>query len=281
MISTRLRTIQLLIPLACILIAFRVSAQDADTDSQPQPDDHPVSSAVGNLLPATDEQWRFSIAFPMLWAPSINGKIRGDEPVDFTIEFKDILDNLSFGLMFELYANKGRYGLVYRSNFMRVKDENSRSGLLDTRIKTELDMGVNDLLASFRVHEKVRLVAGVRNVYAKMDLRLRSTIGSEDLLDKKINVTDSNMFDLLFGLNFDHWFNDHWVIMLNADLGIAGDNDRDFSTEFRALYRISDLNNFWFGYRYLNIGTDSFSDGIEYEIDMSQSGPTFGWAFTF
>ncbi len=281
MISRRLRTIQFLLALACVFITLRVSAQEADTDSQPQPDDLPVSSAVGNLLPANDDQWRFSIAFPMLWAPSINGKIRGDEPVDFTIEFKDILDSLSFGLMFELYANKGPYGLVYRSNFMRVTDENSRSGLLETRIKTELDMGVNDLLASFRVHEKVRLVAGVRDVYAKMDLKLRSTIGSEDLIDTKINITDSHSFDLLFGLNFDHWFNDQWGIMLNADLGIAGDNDRDFSTEFRALYRISDLNNFWFGYRYLNIGTDSISDGIEYKIDMSQSGPTFGWAFTF
>jgi hypothetical protein len=281
MISGRLRTVQLLILVACILMTFRVLSQDAGKDPQSQPADLPISSAVGNLLPATDEQWRFSIAFPMLWAPSISGKIRGDESIDFTIEFKDILENLSFGLMFELYANKGPYGLVYRSNFMRVKDENSRSGLLETRIKTELDMGVNDLLASFRVHEKVRLVAGVRNVYAKMDLKIRSTIGSEDLLNEKINITDSNMFDFLFGLNFDHWFNDDWGIMLNADLGIAGDNDRDFSTEFRALYRISDLNNLWFGYRYLNIGNDSNSDGLKYKIDMSQSGPTFGWAFTF
>ena len=30
----------------------------------------------------------------------------------------DILENLSFGLMFELYANKGPYGLAFRSNFI-------------------------------------------------------------------------------------------------------------------------------------------------------------------
>jgi len=101
------------------------------------------------------------------------------------------------------------------------------------------------------------------------------------LIDENITVTDSNMFDFLFGLNFDHWFNDRWGIMLNSDVGVFGDNDRDFSAEFRALYRISDLNNFWFGYRYMNIGNDSDSDGINYKIDMSQSGPTFGWAFTF
>jgi len=263
------------------VLAFNVAAQEEQNDPRIQSASLPESSAVGNLLPATDDQWRFSIAFPMLWAPEINGKIRGDEHIDFTIKFKDILEDLSFGLMFELYANKGRFGLVYRSNYMRVEDENSRSGLIETRVGTKLSMGVNDLLASFRVHEKVRLVTGVRNVFAKMDLNIHSSIGSEDLIDEKITVTDTSDYDLLFGLNFDHWFNDRWGVMLNTDIGVIGDNDRDFSLEFRALYRISDLNNFWFGYRYLNIGNDVKTDGFEYKIDMSQVGPTFGWAFTF
>jgi hypothetical protein len=69
--------------------------------------------------------------------------------------------------------------------------------------------------------------------------------------------------------------------MLNSDLGIAGDNDRDFSADFRALYRVSDLNNFWFGFRYLQIGSDSTQDDIAYKVDMTQIGPTIGWAFTF
>jgi hypothetical protein len=113
----------------------------------------------GNPLPATEDEWRFTIAFPMLWTPDIDGKIRGDERIDFSISFDDIIDKLSFGMMFELYANRGPYGLAFRSNYMRVEDENSRSGLLDTRVETGLDMGVNDLLASFRVHDKLRLVA--------------------------------------------------------------------------------------------------------------------------
>ena len=69
----------------------------------------------------------------------------------------------------------------------------------------------------------------------------------------------------------------------DADSGnpMVVEDDRDFSTEFRALYRISSLNNFWFGYRYMNIGSDTVTDGIEYKVDMSQVGPTVGWAFTF
>ena len=57
--------------------------------------------------------------------------------------------------------------------------------------------------------------------------------------------------------------------------------DRDISIEFRALVRVSDLNNFWFGFRYLNIGNDTHTDGVEVKVDMSQLGPTVGWAFTF
>jgi hypothetical protein len=242
----------------------------------------PLSPAEsGNPLPARDDQWRFTIAFPMLWAPDINGKIRGDEPVDFTIKFSDILDKLSFGMMFELYANKGPYGFAFRSNFMRVEDETSRTGLLDTRISTGLDMGVNDLLASFRVHDKVRIVTGIRHVLAKVELDIYSTVGGNEVFNERITVTDDHKFDLLFGINFNHWFNDKWGIMLNSDLGIAGDNDRDFSTEFRAMYRLGKLNNFWFGFRYLSIGGDSTENGITYKIDMSQVGPTLGWAFTF
>jgi hypothetical protein len=232
-------------------------------------------------LAARDDQWRFSIAIPMIWTPDIDGKIRGDESIDFSIGFGDILDRLSFGLMFELYANRGPYGLAFRSNFMRVEDERSRSGLLDTRVQTSLDMGVNDLLASFRVHEKVRLVTGVRHVLAKMELDIYSTIGETEVIDKTVTVTDDNMFDYLIGINFNHWINDKWGLMLNSDLGVAGDNDRDFSVEFRGLFRLGDLNNVWFGYRYLQIGNDSNQGGAFYEVDMIQQGPTLGWAFTF
>ena len=235
----------------------------------------------GNPLPDDGSQWRFTIAFPMIWAPEINGKIRGDEQIDFTIEFKDILESLSFGLMGELYANKGPYGFAFRTNYMRVEDENSRSGLINTRIQTELEMGVNDLLASFEVHEKVRLVTGVRHVFAKLDLDIQAGIGPGNGINEQITVTDDNKFDFLFGINFTHWFTDRWGVMLNSDIGVFGDNDRDFSTEFRALYRISSLNNFWFGLRYLTIGSDITTDGIDYKVDMSQVGPTVGWAFTF
>jgi hypothetical protein len=266
-------SILLLLVSNCALAAEEGSGVSDATEVSP--------AESGNPLPVREDQWRFTIAFPMIWAPDIDGKIRGDESVDFSITFKDILDKLSLGMMFELYANRGPFGLALRSNFMRVEDESSRSGLLDTRVQTNLDMGINDLLASFRVHDKVRLVTGVRHILAKLELDIYSTLGDTEVFNETIVVTDENQFDYLVGINFNHWINDKWGLMLNSDLGVAGDSDRDFSTEFRALYRLSDLNNLWFGYRYLQIGNDVSEDGVEFKVDMTQHGPTLGWAFTF
>ena len=274
MAGTRAILLFLLSAFCAVSAAQNSSAEDTALEPTSPPES-------GNPLPARDDQWRFTIAFPMIWTPDINGTIRNGERIEFTIPFDDILDSLSFGYMFELYANHGPYGLAFRSNYMRVDDENSRSGILDTRIETTLDMGVNDLLASFRVHDKVRFVTGIRHVFAKLELDIYSTLGGNEIFDETITVTDDNMFDLLLGINFNHWFNDKWGLMLNADVGVAGDNDRNYGGDFRALYRINDLHNFWFGYRYLNIGNDSTEDGITYEVDMDQQGLTLGWAFTF
>ena len=239
----------------------------------------PIRADTGNPLPADSDQWRFTIAFPMIWAPTINGKVRGGTDVDFEITFKDILKNLHFGIMGELYANKGRFGAALRVNYMRVKSENNIDRLIFDNVESDLKMGVNDFLATWKVHDDVRLVTGIRHIHAKLNLDITTRLPPGQ--SEQVKVTDDNMYDFLFGLSYSHWFNPRWGLMLNADVGLFGDNDRDFSAEFRALYRISDLNNVWFGFRLLNIGNDSTASGELVQTDMTQAGPTVGWAFTF
>jgi len=239
-------------------------------------------ASTGSPLENEEDQWRFTIAFPMLWAPNINGEIKGENQFDFEVGFDDIFEDLQFGLMGELYANRGRFGVAFKFNYLNASDGSSNSGtLLNTHVKTDVTMGVNDLLASWEVHEKVQLFAGVRHVHAKIDVTLDAGFGGDPLINRKITVSDDNQFDYLVGFNFDHWFTPRWGALLSADVAVAGDNDRDYSTDVRALYRISDLHNVWFGYRYLNIGTDITQNGITTKVDMSQGGPMLGWAFTF
>ena len=128
--------------IAVILLALLTPAAVADS---------------GNPLPADDDQWRFTVAFPMIWAPDINGRIRGGENIDFNISFSQILENLDAGLMGELYANRGRFGVAFRFSYLNTLMEESSSGnVLDTMVKTQLDMGLSDLSASWKVHENMK-----------------------------------------------------------------------------------------------------------------------------
>ena len=158
-----------------------------------------VPPESGNPLPVTEDQWRFSIAFPMLWMPDIDGRIRGEEDIDFNIPFSDILDSLSYGLMFELYANRGPFGLVLRSNLLNTTDEESSSGLVETRVETDLVMGVHDLMASFRVHPDLRLLTGARYIHARVDVSLFLQAGDQEILDRTFRVTDDSQLDWLLG----------------------------------------------------------------------------------
>ena len=93
-------------------------------------------TATGNPMEPDEDGWRFTLAFPMLWAPDVDGKIRGGERRDFTIEFEDILEGLDFGLMGELYATRGPFGLALRFNYLDLKAEEASSGtILDTDIR--------------------------------------------------------------------------------------------------------------------------------------------------
>lgn len=244
----------------------------------------PVMSwaAPGNPQENKEDEWEFTIAFPMLWAPDINGSIQGGPPIDFEVPFGDIISDLKFGLMGELYANRGRFGMAFKFNYLNVTDDSSYSGnIVNANIGTDIVMGVNDLLASWAVHDEVQLVAGVRHIHAKIDVKIEATLLGDPLVNEEFTATDTDQFDYLIGFNYGHFFTPKWGILVMADIAVVGDSDRDYSVDIRGLYHISDLNNFWFGYRYMNIGTDSTEGGVNYTVDMSQSGPMVGWAFTF
>lgn len=120
------------------------------------------------MAPESPEQWRFTLAFPMLWAPDVDVKIRGDRHEDISITFEDILEGLDFGLMGEFYATRGPFGLAARFNYLDLRGEQSQEGLINTNLKLKMTAGVNDLLASWRVHDLVRLpISAYRQQYGR------------------------------------------------------------------------------------------------------------------
>jgi len=239
------------------------------------------------------DDWHFLIAFPMIWAPSINGEIIADtERVDIEVPFNNIIENLHFGMIGELYAQKGKWLYSLRLDYMRIKTSEETLGLVGPitggiispghKFDIKLQMAANDLLVGYEAYPGLRILTGIRQIYAKVDLNI-SPLSNEGLIqiEKKLNLTHSNQFDWLVGATYRHWFSDDWGISAAFDTMLYGDSDRDFGFNVAAIYRFGDLHNIWMGYRYLQIGNDSIENNIKTEIDFIQHGPQVGWAFTF
>lgn len=246
---------------------------------------------------ANNNEWNYLIAFPMIWAPSIHGDINADtERVTIEVPFSNIIENLNFGMIGELYAQKGKWLYSLRLDYMRIKTSEETEGLVGPitggvispghKFDIKLQMAANDLLVGYEAYPGLRILTGVRQIYAKVDLTI-SPLSNEGLVNisKNFNITHSNQFDWLVGATYRHWFSDDWGISAAFDTMIYGDSDRDVGFNVTAIYRFGELHNVWMGYRYLQIGNDSIDDSvagsIKTEIDFIQHGPQLGWAFTF
>ncbi|WP_019029250.1 hypothetical protein [Colwellia piezophila] len=239
------------------------------------------------------DDWNYLVAFPMIWAPSINGSIDSEgEILDIEIPFSDIFKNLNFGVIGELYAQKGKWLYSLRLDYMHVSSSTDTEGLTGPltggiiapahRIETTIQMAANDLLVGYELYPGLRLLTGVRHIYAKVDLAV-SPLSDDGFIhiDNKFNISKTHDFDWLVGVTYRYWFSDDWGIAASVDTKIYGDNDRDRGFNAQAIYRFGGLHNVWIGYRYLEIGNDSVENGISTKVDFIQHGPQLGWAFTF
>lgn len=240
-----------------------------------------------------EDKWKFTIAFPMVWAPDIEGTVEGGgDRIDFTIPFGDIVENLDMGFIGEVFAEKGNWMYALKINYLNAKGETVTDPVLGGiiapahRVTNDVQLAVSDLLIGARVHNKIRLYTGVRYIFTTIDLSIRpEDPGGLIAINKDINLVDKSIFDWLVGASFHHQFSNRWGFHINADTAIAGDNDRDYMIDTAFSFRISKLNNIWAGYRYLAIGNDIVSNtsvgSVKYTVDFVQQGPTVGWAFTF
>ena len=248
---------------------------------------NPASAAENS----TDE-WRFTIAFPMIWAPDINGKVEGDgNRVDINVPFNQITENLDFGFMGDFYASKGKWSYALKLTYLRTKVETVTDGIDSPnwgitiapqhQVNSELQMSANDLLVRYEVHKNVLLYMGVRHFFTKLTMDITPLGSGIIAINQNLTVTDENLFDWLLGINLNYKFNNRWGIMVTADAGVAGDNDTDYGIKGVVAYKINKLHNVWAGYRYLEIGNETETDGLKFDITFAQQGPMLGWAFTF
>lgn len=245
-----------------------------------------LSSAICPPLSANerasyDDEWEFLLVFPMIWTPSISGTAGdADGRTDIDIPFSNIVKNLNFGIMGDFYAQKNKWLFGFRTNYLHIKSDTSSTYSpnspfipdITANINLDATMSLNDLFGGYEVAGGLVLLTGVRHTYSRFNVGVSINGTPIDPI-----TSSGHQFDWLVGLKYAHWFNPSWGLSLTVDSSIAGDNDVNRGINLAGMYRLSELNNIWFGYRYLNIQNDSGTT----QVDVTQQGPMIGWGFTF
>ena len=71
-----------------------------------------VLLSIGQTAQAeqANDGWRFTLVFPMIWAPDIKGDIQvGNDKYTARIPFDEKIKDLDTGLIGEFYVHKGRW----------------------------------------------------------------------------------------------------------------------------------------------------------------------------
>ena len=85
-------------------------------------------------------------------------------------------------------------------------------------------------------------------------------------IDEKFELVDEQYSDAIIGLSWTGYAGDRWSFTFAGDGNIAGDSDRNYLFEGRVGFKISKLNNVWFGYRYSQIKLTPDVDGPKVSV---------------
>jgi len=258
---------------------------------------HPLLLCVFLQLPTTawaeqqDDGWRFTLLFPMIWAPDIQGDIQvGDDRYTANIPFEEKIKDLETGLIGEFYARRGNWVGGVKTNYMRSKTRKDTNGLTlpggptliaPHRLETTTEEGTLDFVLGYHVMDSLIVYGGARQFGQKLTFDV-TPLGEEGAgIDARIELVDESYRDAILGLTWTRDFSERWSLTLSGDGNIAGDSDRNLFLEGRIRYKINELNNLWFGYRGSRIKLSPDAGDESVTTDFRQHGPTIGWAFVF
>ncbi len=238
-----------------------------------------ISVAVALMVSATpicaDElgEWDYR-AFVYLWGPALGGTTSSGENVE--LSFSDVLDNLEFGIMGALEANKGPFS--YFGDFQYLDLETGQNAAVGPGIPAVADANVTGFVftgsAGYDLHDhrdsQLVVYGGFR--YLGMDTVANISVGGGS---QRISGKISNV-DAVIGLRGSQRFSEKWALSYIADVG-AGGSDLTWQVGASIEYRINnwDLS---IGYRHMAWELGNSSDVLS---DLSFSGPIIGAKIAF
>jgi hypothetical protein len=253
------------------------------------------------------DKWRFIVAFPMLWAPSIDLEIQaGGATTEAEISFGDSLKNLQMGFMGELYFTKAWFGVFLKGMYMDVETDELETSTqiagdlvgLNLGVTPSLQMGLYDMGFSWRVWRNLRIITLARATSVTAKIKVKGNVNvsvpnlpppfgeggtndSTQAFEDDLDVDPGLSWDYQLGAEYGWWMGGtkRHGINIYGDAQVDGDSDSSWLAEIRYMYRVSKLNNFWLGWRHYEMKTQEDDEGDQTVVTIA--GPLLGWAFSF
>jgi hypothetical protein len=228
---------------------------------------------------ADDDGWQHTAAIYMIGA-SIDGTV-GIGPVngDLDIGFDDILDNFDGAFMGAYRGDAGRWAVSADVIYFGLEKKQSGLGIAGNESgQVNIDQLIFEVDGNYQLTEHLDAVAGLR--YWDLDTKLKRTFPQPaPTLTGKVQ---EDWIDPLVGLRYEQPLGDRWVFVGRGDIGGFGVGS-DFSWHVTAFFGLKVFKSGMVlaGVRYLGVDYED-GDGVDrFKFDVTEGGPTLGFAWTF
>jgi hypothetical protein len=239
--------------------------------------------------------WTFHVT-PYAWATAFNGNatIRGQKS-DVDASFSDVIQDLDYGLLAQIEADKGPWGLVAQGNYLNASSDGS-VGPVDAKVDANAFIG--ELFATYRLGYwplgtsatesyapasikpglNLDALGGFIYTYVSSDLELKGTgpLGLERHFNGDQDwVTPFAGARTLFGLD------QHWFLAVMGYYGTLGSDNSVWNLQGLVGYAFNRSISVAAGYRALYQNYENGNDNDKFHYDITTHGPVFGVTFTW
>lgn len=219
------------------------------------------------------------------WGADLGGDTTSGGRIDMPID--DILDDLEFGLMGAVFAEKGKWLLFADAFYLDLEDSDRVSasvGPIDVDVKGSFDLkGFQSTFGvGYKILERSRTTlhatGGVRFLWLDGEVEVDATESvSGSPIDRQVirEKEVGNNWDAVVGLRGFTQLNEKWYLSYYGDVG-TGNSDLTWQASLAANYRMNRAD-LVIGYRYMDFDLDDFGP-ID---DLNLGGPFVGLKFAF
>lgn len=226
---------------------------------------------------AQDGVWNFA-ATGYLWLPTIRSTVDTDiGSIESTLSASDALNDLNFGFMGTVAAQKDRWSLI--GDFIysdSTADASTPHGLLFTKASTDTRLSVLSGYAAYRVAETDQVAVDLAAGFRAIAMDISTTLQGNNVPDRSFGGNDSWVVPLV-GVRAIVPFGDRWSATVAADYGGTGSDEISWQALTSIDYAINEKWSAVLAYRYLDI--EKPVDGNDTKVELY--GPALGVTYRF